>query len=144
MADTRYVEDEDFVPNPTDQYGVLDTSDTGGGAHQHLEEISPIFDVAKKDAAIVAGRALDPDDPDVPESLVVLPQGQNIIPVDTEAHKEKVVQAAKEAEKTRDDSLDGRGPAQRQAAEEGPKATRKVKAQQEQQGAGSRAGSGNE
>lgn len=70
-----YSEDnENHVPDPTAQFGTLDTSGTAGGNHEKLEMISPIFDVAKAQDVAFAARAVDPDDEEVDESThVVLP-----------------------------------------------------------------------
>src|ERR1700745_375263 len=82
-----YKENDDHVPNPTDQFGTVDTSGTAGTAHARIEEVSPIFEVAKAQDMVTAARALDPEDTDVPESLVVLPQGTQIVEIDHEAIK---------------------------------------------------------
>lgn len=82
MADTvaadttskAYIESEDHVPDPTLQFGTLDTSGTAGGNHERLEHISPVFDVASATELAYAARAVDPEDTDVDESsTVVLP-----------------------------------------------------------------------
>jgi hypothetical protein len=70
----REPDSEDWVPNPHFQYGTLDTTDTAGAAHQNVREISPVFDQGRAQALALAARALDPEDTDVPESLVVLPE----------------------------------------------------------------------
>lgn len=129
-----YVENPDFVPDPTHQYGTLDTSGTGGGAHQRLEEITPIFEVAKKQDLVTAARALDPDDDSVPESLVVLPQGQPMSVVDEDAVKERVRSAAQNAV-ANPVEVPGPTPAQRQAQETGNEGRQTAQAQQESQGA---------
>ena len=46
-APRGYVENPNHVPNPTDMYGTLETSGTGGAAQGRIEEVTPIFDVAK-------------------------------------------------------------------------------------------------
>ena len=74
MSDTeRYQEDPDFVPNPADYTGTLDTSGTAGAAHGKIEAVTPIFDIAKHQDLQTAAKALDPDDDTVSESSVVLP-----------------------------------------------------------------------
>lgn len=73
MSDIKYQENENFVPEPTAQFGTLDTSGTAGVAHSRLEEVTPVFDVARKQEAKAAARALDPEDTGVHESLVTLP-----------------------------------------------------------------------
>lgn len=114
-----YVENPDHVPNPTDAYGTLDTTGTGGGAHAKIEEITPIFDVAKSQDLATAARALDPDDPDVHASLVTLPDGQRIVPVDPEAAADRVRAAAEAATAEPVDLSSSRmTPAKEAAAEE--------------------------
>lgn len=132
-----YTESETHTPNPTDQVGTLDTSGTAGAAHGHLEEVTPIFEVADAQNAIVAARALDPDDTDVPESLVVLPQGQVIESLDKDAIRERVAEKAKGAE-DRANAPMGVTPtsAQRKAAEEGPGAAQEAETERAEQGAG--------
>lgn len=71
-----YSEDESHVPDPFYQSGTLDTSDTAGGAHSNIREISPVFDVARARNLEAAQRALDPNDP-TPAELVVLPDEVN-------------------------------------------------------------------
>jgi hypothetical protein len=70
----REEDSENFTPNPHFQYGTLDTSDTAGAAHQNIKEVSPVFEVGRAQALQLAARALDPEDKDVSESLVVLPE----------------------------------------------------------------------
>lgn len=74
--DDRYVEDENFRPDVYSQYGTVDTSDTGGGAHQSIAEVSPVFAHARAANLITAARALDPLDPGVGSELVTLPETQ--------------------------------------------------------------------
>lgn len=92
-----YVENPDHVPNPTDQYGTYDTSGTAGTAHSRLENVSPIFDVAKQQDLVTAARALDPEDTEVPEHLVVKPPAQALEIVDHDAIRERITNAAKAA-----------------------------------------------
>lgn len=70
-----YFESEDHRPEPLYQYGTFDTSDTAGGAHQRVEEVAPVFEVARRQNLAVAARALDPEDTEVPAELVTLPTG---------------------------------------------------------------------
>lgn len=72
-AQDAYMENEDHVPDPLHLYGTLDTSDTAGGAHQRIEEVSPTFSAARARNLVTAARALDPNDDEVSEDLVVLP-----------------------------------------------------------------------
>lgn len=133
----RYVENPDFVPDPTHQFGTLDTSGTAGAAHARIEEVTPIFDIADAENAKQAARALDPDDKEVDESLVVLPQGSPMTVVDENAIKERI---AKKAEGTDKVKVYGSTQSQKQAAESGPEAAEEAQAQQETQGAGSAVG----
>lgn len=93
-----YKESDSFVPNPTHQYGTLDTSGTAGAAHSRLEEVTPVFDVAKAQNAIIAKRAVDPDDPEVPSYLVTMPPGTNFVPVDVNAIEDRVAKQGAAAE----------------------------------------------
>ena len=92
----RYIENPDFVPDATAQFGTLDTSGTGGGSHQRLEETTPIFDLARAADMAVAAKALDPDDP-TPSSLVHVADGQRLSVVNEEGLKDKVKEAASAA-----------------------------------------------
>lgn len=85
-------------PSPTDVYGTLDTSGTAGGAHARVETVTPIFDAARAEDLAVAQRALDPDDPTVHASMVVLPTGQPLEVIDPDKAAERVHQAAKAAQ----------------------------------------------
>lgn len=115
MSNTKtYVENEDFVPNPTDQFGTLDTSGTAGAAHSRIEEVSPVFAVADQQNALAAAKAIDPDDDSVPASAVVLPD-------DKGRSRDEAVKAVKErakkAEKDGDLTQNRVTPAQAEAAE---------------------------
>jgi len=137
MSQTKtYVEDKNFVPNPTDQFGTLDTSGTAGAAHSRIEEISPIFRVAEQQSALNAARALDPNDDSVPASAVVLPDGGARSREDAEkVVKDRAAKAKKELGGT-DLVTDPKGPAQKDAAESGDEAGTKANAERESQGAG--------
>lgn len=74
-APDRYLEDESYVPNPYFQYGTVDTSDTAGGAHQSVAEVSPVFAMSRVNNLLTAARALDPEDDGVGAEMVTLPQG---------------------------------------------------------------------
>ena len=95
-----YRERNDFVPNPTDMRGTLDTSGTAGAAHNRLEDVTAAFEVAKRDDTILAGRALDPQDTAVPSSTVVLPQSVSVVSGDPDAARDRVRQAAEQAKQT--------------------------------------------
>jgi hypothetical protein len=90
-----YVENPDFVPNPTDAVGTLDTSGTAGSAHSKIEEITPIFDVARQQDLATAAKALDDKDDSVDAALVTLPTGASIVNEDPEAAKKRVAAAAR-------------------------------------------------
>jgi len=120
MPETKeYEEDKDFIPNPTDAMGTFDTSGTAGTAHARIEEVTPIFDVAKAQDLAVAAKALDPED-DTSASLVVLPEGIRVVQGDPEAATERVRAAAKASAEAADSS--GRETlAQKEAQETGTK-----------------------
>lgn len=144
MADTKssvkvggaYKESDDHVPSPTDLYDQYNTS--GTGSHHVIEDVSPVFEVAKRDAKIQTGRALDPEDTDVPTSAVVLPDGQRLI---VEDHDEIRDRLKADAEKAADNPVEvgGPSPSARLAAlggEEGESAAEAETANQGTQGAG--------
>lgn len=122
-----YKESDEHVPSPTDQYGTLDTSGTAGTAHSRLEEVTPVFDVAKKADLATAARALDPNDDSVPASLVVLPEGQQLVAGDPEGARKRIENAAAAASKE-PVVLGGKTLAQEEAAESGDDAAQKAKA----------------
>jgi hypothetical protein len=94
-----YYESEDHVPDHTAMMGTLDTTGTGGsGGHSDLENLAPIFRVAKAHDLAYARRAVDPDDPDVSEDLVTLSTGISIVQGDPEGDRQRVTQAADDAE----------------------------------------------
>jgi hypothetical protein len=70
-----YFEREDYVPDPYAQRGQVDTTDTAGTVPD-VNEVSHVFAEARARNMQTAARALDPNDPSVPEELVTLPQGQ--------------------------------------------------------------------
>jgi hypothetical protein len=78
-APDRYVEDESYLPNPYFQYGTVDTSDTAGGAHQSVAEVSPVFALARAANLVTAARALDPEDDGVGAELVTLPESTTTV-----------------------------------------------------------------
>ncbi len=136
--DGVYVENENFVPDPTDQYGTLDTSGTAGAAHQKVEEVTKVFEVADAQNAIIAKRALDPDDDEIPSYLVTMPPGQNLVPVDEDAIRERVTKVGEKAE-SEPITLGAPTPAQQQAAQEGPAAASTAESQRADQGVGGKA-----
>lgn len=118
MSETSniYKESDDFVPDPTDAFGTLDTSATAGAAHGRVEAVTPIFEVAKKQDAIAAAKALDPDDDSVPASLVVLPEGMVVREAGTQEAADRVKAAGKNA-KENPVEVGGPNPFQEEAAE---------------------------
>lgn len=131
-----YKESDDHVPNPTHQFGTVDTSGTAGTAHSRIEEVSPIFDVADAQNAVTAARALDPDDKDVDESLVNLPAGQVLEVVDKDAVRERI-QAKADAVVAEPVEVGGPTKAQKEAAESGGTGAQTAQEQQQESGAGS-------
>lgn len=87
-----YKESDDFVPRLSDHHGTFDTSGTSGAAHQQMDTVSPIFEVGRKEAAILADRALDPNDDGVDSSLVSTPAdyASTIMPHDPEKTREDI------------------------------------------------------
>ena len=132
MSDSKYQENENFVPEPTAQFGTLDTSGTAGVAHSRLEEITPVFDVARKQEAKAAAAALDPEDDSVPASLVTLPDSNRT----KDEAVETVKARAKAADKDEVTLLSERKTlAQKQAEETGDEAGQKADGQTGAQGA---------
>lgn len=107
-----YQEDEDFVPDPTDMVAQFNTS--GLGAHQRIEEVSPIFEVDKVKTAAEIKAALDPDNDAVPASRVILPN----LTDDNDVAREEILDAA-EARLDKGVVIGGPTPAQREAELEG-------------------------
>lgn len=126
-----YKESDDFVPNPTDQFGTVDTSGTAGAAHASIEDVTPIFEVARRQNLETAARALDPDDPDVHESLVTMPQGQNLVVIDPQEIKDGIVSKAEAAKEEPINLAAFRGPAAKQAQESGDEGATEAQAQQQ-------------
>ena len=112
MTDTeRYIEDPDHVPDPTDMLATLDTSGTGGHANESLDETTNVFQVARAQDLDTARRALDPDDPSVSQSLVILPPGE-----DAPGEAKRRVLAAADAV-SEPDLIRDKSPAQEEAAQ---------------------------
>ena len=108
-----YSESDDFVPDPTHQFGTVETSGTAGIADSRIEEVTPIFDIARQQNLVTAARALDPDDTDVASSNVILPGDLR----DMETAKEEVRKQA-EAALSEPVTIGGPTMAQRAAAED--------------------------
>lgn len=134
-----YRESESHIPDPTAQYGTMDTSGTAGAAHSKLENVTPIFEVAAAQNAAVAAAALDPEQPDVPESLVTFPVTTYTEAFDREAAKERIDTKAKEVEEN-PVLLGGPSPYQKQAAEEGEEVAQSAENQRTEQGGSSAGG----
>lgn len=115
-----YYEDENHRPEPLYQYGTLDTSDTAGGAHQNVKEISPVFEEARLTNLATAAKALDPEDP-TPAELVTLPTGSVTVTGSVRTAEEARDEIAAQLKAAADDPfvLGGPGEQQRLAAEEG-------------------------
>lgn len=143
-APRGYVENPNHVPNPTDAYGTLDTSGTAGAAHGRIEEVTPIFDVARQQDLATAAKALDPDDDSVDSSLVVIDQGQRLSAVDPTVDEERVkASAAKVADEPVDLTSARVTPPKAQAAESGPEAAETAASQSPAaEGAGATDGGG--
>lgn len=129
---SEYAEDKDFVNNPTDQFGTLDTSGTAGSAHSRIEEVSPVFAVADQQNALNAARAIDPNDDGVSSSAVVLPDDKGR---SREEALKSVKDRAAKAKKDGDLSSGRVTPAQEEAAESGDKAGDKADNEQKSHGA---------
>lgn len=107
-----YVEDENFVPEPTDMVAQFNTE--GVGAHGRIEEVSPIFEVDKVKTAQEIQGALDPDNKAVKADRVLLPETVT----DNETAKEELLAAA-DARVEQGVVVGGPTPAEREAALEG-------------------------
>jgi hypothetical protein len=126
-----YVEDPDFVPDPTDHHGTLNTS--GIGAHQDPAVISPMFEVDKKATAAQIKAALDPEDTSVDSSKVLLTTPQTVVAVDHDDEKASLLKRA-EAELADPVVIGGTGEegtdAEKEAAESGPEGEQAAKEQE--------------
>lgn len=111
-----YVEDPDFVPNPTDMVAQYNTS--GLGAHGKIEEVSPIFEVDKVKTAQEIVAALDPDNDNVDSSRVILPN----LTDDNDVAREEILDAA-ERRLNKGVVIGGPTPAESQGALEGDEGT---------------------
>lgn len=120
-----YMEDQDHRPEPTAQYGTMDTSDTAGGAQNSIEEIAPIFRAARAQNMIAAARALDPDDEDVPAEMVTLPQATVTVTGSARTADEGRRDVANALRKLADSpiQLGGPSPEAERAGQENPNAT---------------------
>jgi hypothetical protein len=87
-----YVENEDHVPNPMYQRGNVDTTGTTGDAGSSIDNITPVFAEARRDALGAAVEAIE--DPNADEDRVVAlpPEELSRLPrteVDLEARPER-------------------------------------------------------
>lgn len=108
----EYKESDDHIPNPTDITTQFNTS--GVGAHHRIEEVAPIFEVDKVTTAQEITAALDDKDDTVPASRVLLPD-----PLGDNETAKKNIEAAAKARVKQGATLQGPGPAEREAALEG-------------------------
>jgi hypothetical protein len=84
-----YIERDDFIPNPTDMAGEFMTAAEGGFLGS-VTSPTPIFERAREIDLRTALRAVDPNDTEVPEHLVVLPDSGRTI----DGAKQALVDAA--------------------------------------------------
>lgn len=95
------------VMDHTAMLGTLDTTETGGaygpGALMHL---APIFRVSQAHDLAVAARAMDPDDPEVPEEHVQVSSGLTVVQGDPDGQKRRVADAARRAQERLGQSFD--------------------------------------
>lgn len=138
-----YVEDPDFVPDPTDMHGTLNT--TGIGAHQDPAIVSPMFEVDKKATAAQIKAALDPDDTSVDSGKVLLTTPQTVVAVDHDAEREALVKRA-EAELSTPVVIGGTGEegtdAEKEAAKSGPEGEQAAAQQEAETTSDASAGTG--
>jgi hypothetical protein len=115
-----YFEDENHRPEPLYQYGTVDTSDTGGAAHQSVAEVSPVFEEARVRNLVTAARALDPDDDGVGSEMVILPEGSVTVTGSTKSVDDARAEIEGKLKSLADEPvvLGAAGPQQRAAAEE--------------------------
>lgn len=107
----NYVEDEDFVPSPTDMQKQYNTS--GLGASGRIEETSAVYAVDKARTAEQILAALDPDDNSVSADKVLLPGD-----LDRDEAHDHISEVA-QARVDKGVVIGGPTPAQEQAEEEG-------------------------
>lgn len=90
-----YKESDDHKPEPTALSGTFDTSDSGGSGHYtRVENLAPIFGVAKAHNLHVAARALDPDDDGVSEMHVQRSTAFTVSQGDPEGDKRRLLERA--------------------------------------------------
>lgn len=87
------------VMDHTAMLGTLDTTETGGTyGPSALMHLAPIFRVSAAHDLAVAARAMDPDDPEVPEEHVQVSSGLTVVQGDPEGQKRRVADAARRAQ----------------------------------------------
>lgn len=86
------------VLDHTAMMGTLDTTDTGAYGMTALEDLAPIFKVARAHDMAVAARALDPEDDGVPEDQVQVSQGLTVVQGDPEGDRARVRENARRAQ----------------------------------------------
>lgn len=98
MADNREAERsinaEHYRLDPTAMSGTFDTTDTGAGHHTKVENLAPIFEVARAHDLAYARRALDPDDEEVSAEHVQVSQGVSMVQGDPDAERQRVLDRA--------------------------------------------------
>lgn len=106
-----YREREDYVPDPTSQYGTLNTTGVAGDLANNVNEVSPVFAEARANNLLAARDALDPSS-DVPAELVAVPEGQT-----ADEAREQIEKAISDVE-ANPVQVGGLTPAQKEAATE--------------------------
>lgn len=104
-----YREREDYKPDPTFQYGTLNTTGVAGDLSGNINEVSPVFAEARATNLLAARDALDPESP-VATELVAVPQGTS-----AEEAREQIDKAIADAE-ANPVQVGGLTPAQKEAA----------------------------
>lgn len=92
--ETYKEENEAFIPNPTDAAGTVETTGIPGTG---VDDVSPVFEQSRVRSAVTAKRALDPEDNEVDQSLVILPQS-NTGEQERKDAIERINKAAEQAE----------------------------------------------
>lgn len=121
-----YVENPDFVPNPSDMYGTFNTH--GVGAHHDPATVSPIFEVDRNLTAREVLNALDPDSP-VSSDRVLLPEAKAVVAADDEGAKE-TLKALAEKRLEKEVVIGGPSEAEKEAALSGDEGTKAAEAQE--------------
>lgn len=114
-----YVENPDFVPDPTNVYGTYNTS--GTGAHEDPNVVSPLYAADRKAVAQQIVSALDPEDQTVDEGTVLFPAPQANVTIqdDNGAAKQALREKAQAVLDEGPVVVGGPAPAEQAAAESG-------------------------